>query len=120
MNNKRIEFQVSKKLYERTVCFCKKNCMNISTFLRQILIYFLNPENNKKITIKDKDFTNNLLYEVNRYGNNINQIAYKLNIALMSTDLSYSDKSDIKEAIEALREQTTVIQYIKNLVGERL
>lgn len=120
MNNKRIEFHVSQSLYDETFKFCKENCMSISTFLRQLLIYFLNPNNNKKISIRDKEFSKNLLYEVNRYGNNINQIAYKLNVALKTSDLSHTDRNDVLEAIEALKKQTTTIQSIKNLIGERL
>lgn len=120
MINKRIEFQVPENLYKTVIEFCKENYISISTFIRQLLVYFLNPENNKKISIKNKEFSKDLLFEVNRYGNNINQIAYKLNVALKTTDLSYTDKKDVLEAIEALKRQTTTIQEIKNLIGERL
>ena len=71
----------------------KEQGLSKTEYIREIILYSEIKENNRKV-LSDKKFTK-LLYEINRIGNNINQIAYNSNLV----------KSTGKEEIESLKKQ---------------
>lgn len=117
MQNKKLQIRIDENLEKKVNDFCIQNNLTKSAFIKSLILYFFKDETYTKIMFKDEHFKTKLLYEIHRYGNNINQIAYKLNVALMSQDLSHTDKNDILEASNNIKEQTELIQEITNLVG---
>lgn len=71
----------------------KEQGLSKTEYIREIILYSEIKENNRKV-LSDEKFTK-LLYEINRIGNNINQIAYNSNLV----------KSTGKEEIEGLKKQ---------------
>lgn len=71
----------------------KEQGLSKTEYIREIILYSEIKKNNRKI-LSDEKFTK-LLYEINRIGNNINQIAYNSNLI----------KSTGKEEIEGLKKQ---------------
>lgn len=71
----------------------KEQGLSKTEYIREIILYSEIKENNRKV-LSDEKFTK-LLYEINRIGNNINQIAYNSNLV----------KSTGKEEIESLKKQ---------------
>lgn len=120
MQDKRIEIRIDESLNNNINSFCAKYNITKSQLVKSLLIYFFKPDVYSKIFLKDKEFKTKIIYEIHRYGNNINQIAHKLNIALKSEELTASNKIDIQSAIDSMKSQTKLIQEIKNLLGSCL
>lgn len=118
--SKQILFKLSDNLFDYLTDYCIKNNITKSKFLRDSIKYFSNTNNQDKIFYRDEQFKRNLMYEIRRYGNNLNQIAYKLNLALMTDDLSCTDKMDIQQAIKEHRELCSKIRELRQLVAKRL
>lgn len=120
MQYKHLHIMISKDLESNINNFCSKHNVTKSYFIKSILLYFFKENNYNKIMFKDNNFKNKIIYEIHRYGNNINQIAHKLNIALKNEELTASNKIDIQSAIDSMKAQTKLIQEIKNLLGSCL
>lgn len=118
--NRRIHFIVNINQYEKIIEFCRKNNFTIASFCRIAILNFLNNDNGEKILIKDIKFKKQIIYEFRRFGNNLNQIAYKLNTALINDDISYTDKLDIKSAIEDIEDIKSGIYEISVILDKRL
>lgn len=115
-----VKTKMSKKLFVDFTKYCNSKNISKSRFMRNSIKYFLNTENNEKIYDKDQKFKKQVMYEIHRYGNNLNQIAYKLNVALKSNNLSYYDKLDVKTAINDLNKLSQDIIDLRHLISERL
>ena len=115
-----IKIRMNQKLFTKLELFCNEKNITKSVFIRNAIKYLTNKDNSKVIFSKDRKFKKELLYELRRYGNNLNQIAYKLNVALKSTDLSYSEKLDVKTAINDLNKICQDTVDLRHLICERL
>ena len=98
----RIELRLEKELYDRLNDFCKKHNFTKSSFIRNLINFSTTEANGKALIIRDDIYKKKLMYQVHCYGNNLNQIAHKLNIAIKSEQLSASDLIDLKSVINSI------------------
>ena len=118
--NKHIIFKINDKQFTLFKSFCKKNNITMSQFLRDIISFIINNKDHNTIMIKDDEFKKNLIYEVNRHGNNLNQIAHKLNIAIKSDNLSRADLIDLQTAIKNILDLKKEYIHLRMEVRKRL
>ena len=76
-----IRFRISEDDYSNYVDKVKQSGYNQSEFFRNIVL-----ENKTKVINKDDGIK--VVYHLNKMGNNLNQIAYKLNKAYLSGNIS--------------------------------
>lgn len=117
---KEIHFLLNEKYFNKIAHFCSLNGITKTTFFKMLIIKYFDNNNAEKILLKDNKFKHELIWEIRRYGNNLNQIAHKLNIALRTEDLTYTDKLDIKSSIDIIEYTKSEIYNINNLLNERL
>lgn len=115
-----IHFMVKEDTFQKIENACNNNHLVKSEFCRLCVERFLNSNDNNKIFQKDIRFKKQLIYEVRRFGNNLNQIAHKLNVALINDDLSYTDKLDIKSSIEDIKNIHKSVKELNILLNKRL
>ena len=100
MKDKQINLRVSEELYNTLQIKAKAVDLNVSKYIRSaILESDIKPDNSKDIA--------RLIGEVKKIGNNINQIAYNLNIANLNgklNDINYN----------AILDEMIVIKYYLN------
>ena len=101
-----------KDLLKKTAIECG---VSMARFLKTCIKYFSEKNNYEKLfTSRDgrKAFSD-LKYEVNRYGNNLNQIAYKLN-----REKSGFSEKEKKEMVERLRVIGEGVGDVKRMLSE--
>ena len=88
------------KLTEEEYTILDQNCfeldMSKSEFIRQIIVYGRLTENVKSVDNATLEVVRKMNYEINRIGNNINQLTYKVNAN------NYSTLNDIEQLKEML------------------
>lgn len=119
-HNKKFIFKLNNEMYEEISNFAKDTNMSKASAVRLFVDYYFQNQDNEKIFYRDTNFKKELIYELRRYGNNLNQIAYKLNVALKTEKISPSDKLEIKEAINQIDRISKTISDLNNLVNKRL
>lgn len=100
--------------------YCDSRNIRKSEFIRLCIKYFTHKNRNDKVVYKDSAFKKQLVYETRRFGNNLNQIAHKLNVALKNDDISYTDKLDIESSIEDIKALKAQIKALNILLNKRL
>lgn len=118
--NKHILFKINEQQLTLFKSFCKTNHITMSQFLRDVISFTISDKNYDAILIKDNEFKKNLIYEINRHGNNLNQIAHKLNIAIKSDNLSRADLIDLKAAIKSVLDLKKEYIHLRIEVRKRL
>ena len=104
----RIELRLDKELFNRLNNFCKKHNFSKSSFIRSLIKFFTTEVNGEALIIRDDIYKKKLMYQVHCYGNNLNQIAHKLNIAIKSNELPASDLIDVKNIFILYRRYISV------------
>ena len=110
----RIELRLDKELFNRLNNFCKKHNFSKSSFIRSLIKFSITEVNGEALIIRDDIYKKKLMYQVHCYGNNLNQIAHKLNIAIKSDELSASDLIDVKTSLCCIEDI-----YLKSLELEK-
>ena len=116
----RIELRLEKELYDRLNDFCKKHKFTKSSFIRNLINFSTTEANGKALIIRDDIYKKKLMYQVHCYGNNLNQIAHKLNIAIKSEQLSASDLIDLKSAINSIDNMRHQAFELEQYIHDRL
>ena len=116
----RIELRLDKELYNRLNNFCKKHNFSKSSFIRSLIKFSITEVNGEALIIRDDIYKKKLMYQVHCYGNNLNQIAYKLNIAIKSEQLSASDLIDLKSAIKNIDNMRYKAIELEQYIHDRL
>ena len=96
MKDRRIEIRVSEELYNMLVFKASASDKKLSEFVRECIVSSDVKIDNSKDILK-------LVFQMNKIGNNINQIAHKLNIAHNSNkmnDINYTNLLDELIVIE--------------------
>lgn len=117
---RQFHFLLDEQKFEQLERFCHNQRITKSEFFRLCIDNFLRKSKSEKIFKKDNRFKSELLWEVRRFGNNLNQIAHKLNIALINDDIRYTDELDIKQAIEDIKNIKSQIKALNILLNKRL
>lgn len=118
--NRHIHVMVDQNTFDKIENICNENHLVKSEFVRLCVEYFIKNNKNNRIFNKDMKFRKQLIYEYRRFGNNLNQVAHKLNIALINDDITYTDKLDIKSAVKDIEDVKQQIYDIGDLLNERL
>ena len=116
----RIELRLDKKLFIRLNNFCKKHNFTKSSFIRNLINFSTTEANGKALIIRDDIYKKQLMYQVHCYGNNLNQIAHKLNIAIKSDKLSASEILDLNSAIENIDNMRYKALELEQYIHDRL
>ena len=116
----RIELRLDKELFNRLNNFCKKHNYTKSSFIRNLINFSTTEANGKALIIRDDIYKKKLMYQVHCYGNNLNQIAYKLNIAIKSDRLSASDLIELKSAIKDIDNMRYKALELETYIHDRL
>lgn len=115
-----IELRLDKELFDRLDDFCKKHNSSRSSFIRNLIKFSTTEVNGKALIIRDDIYKKKLMYQVHCYGNNLNQIAHKLNIAIKSDQLSASDLIDLKSAIKNIDNMRYKAIELEQYIHDRL
>lgn len=116
----RIELRLDKELFNRLNSFCKKHNYSKSAFIRNLINFSTTEANGKALIIRDNIYKKKLMYQVHCYGNNLNQIAHKLNIALKSEGLSASDLIDVRTSLKHIEEMYQKSFQLEEYIHDRL
>lgn len=118
---KRIQVQsrISEEENNQLKKLCEKYNITNSEFIRSTIKYFIHSDRENRIFNKDKKFKKELLFELHRYGNNLNQIAYDLNSILLKNQLSIS-KELINSTIDKIAKIDDKINSMALLISERI
>lgn len=120
MKKERIIARITEQEKEKITVFCNKNNINISKFIREI-ISKRNLETINIVTNNEKEVLDNLAYEIQKVGININQIAYFFNLEhLKNLDKNSKELNDILLLDTLKKEQLENIKNIVNIVLEKI
>ena len=91
--------------------------MNITEFLRFLINLFQNDKYTQVLIQEDKKWKDSLLYEVSRYGNNLNQIAHNLNVMNYKGYSRFPHKK-IEEQLDKISQLTKDLENIRLKISE--
>jgi hypothetical protein len=107
MKNQNIKVRVTEEEKNQIENICYKNNIKISEFIRDA-VFKRDQETIRILSKKEKEILQNLIYEINKIGVNINQISYFFNVENLkklkedkNILTTFSDEH-IKSAVETL------------------
>ena len=100
MKNRKISFRIEEKLEEKIRSQSKKANMTMSSYLTKII-------SQKNITVIEEG--KNIYFELNKIGNNLNQIAKKLNAGI-------GTKADLESLSSLSRSLDKIWQLLNSLM----
>ena len=98
--DKQLKIRIEEYLWDEFDKFCEENDLQKSQLLRSAIRRIIGETSEGSLYYRDLEIRRELLSMIHRNGVNINQIAHKLNIAMMSKYLTEKDKTAIREAVE--------------------
>lgn len=90
----------------------RESGVSMAKFLRQCIKYFAINENRDSLflTERGQQLLNDIKYELNRYGNNLNQIAYKLN--RNKYGFTYNEIKNMTDSLNNIQEGIENLKFI--------
>lgn len=122
MNSKRniqIQSRLTQTEHDKLKTICHRYEMSISEFIRNSIKYMLIGNKDEAIFSRDQKFKKEILYELHRYGNNLNQVARDLNTLLAKNQLTLADDL-VKDSIRTIDEIDNKINGLTKIVCKRI
>lgn len=117
--NNRLGIKLSSKEKEKLKKAAKTHGFNMSVFLRFLIDVYLSSDGFSTYIKNNKNWCKSVIKEITRYGNNLNQIALRLNIMKLKGYSSYSPK-DLDQIINETKNLNKEIKTLAEALKKKL
>lgn len=116
----KIQFKLTSKENSQIEEFAEKYRMTKSETIRMCIDVFFEENRNNKIWARDKRYKKEVLFCLRVFGNHVNDIAHRMNIAVHNENFVGQNIIDIKKCCKDIERLQDLTAQARDIVDKRL